>query len=68
MTDLTAARTSYSSRSTHKGLFGYLSLYRQRRALATMDDVQLKDIGLSRAEALQEAHRPLWDAPAYWLR
>ena len=68
MTDLTAARSSYSSHRARKGLFGYLSLYRQRRALATMDNRQLQDLGLTRAEALQEARRPVWDAPAHWYR
>jgi uncharacterized protein YjiS (DUF1127 family) len=32
-----------------------------RRALAQMDDRMLKDIGLSRAEALEEADRKPWD-------
>lgn len=31
------------------------ALYRQRRALAQMEDARLDDIGLSRAEALHEA-------------
>jgi uncharacterized protein YjiS (DUF1127 family) len=32
-----------------------------RRSLAQMDDRMLKDIGLTRAEALQEAERKPWD-------
>jgi uncharacterized protein YjiS (DUF1127 family) len=33
-----------------------------RRLLAQMDDRQLSDIGVSRAEAGYEAERPVWDA------
>ena len=32
-----------------------------RRHLARLDDRMLKDIGLSRADALAEAARPPWD-------
>ena len=42
--------------------------YRQRRALARLDDARLADLGLSRAEALTEARRPVWDVPGHWLR
>lgn len=62
---------------THKGLFGgparksrlitlietWLDLSRERRALAALDDRMLKDIGLNRASAAQEARRPFWDVP-----
>lgn len=43
-----------------------LSLYRERRALATLDDRLLKDIGISPAQAENEARRPIWDAPQHW--
>jgi uncharacterized protein YjiS (DUF1127 family) len=33
---------------------------RQRRALATLSDHQLRDIGLSREEVLVEIRRPPW--------
>lgn len=33
---------------------------RSRRALLEMTDDQLKDIGLSRSEAHEEAYRPAW--------
>ena len=33
---------------------------RSRRALLEMTDDQLKDIGLSRSEAHEEAYRPTW--------
>ncbi len=32
----------------------------ERRQLLTMDDHLLKDIGLSRADAWREAHKPFW--------
>lgn len=34
---------------------------RSRRALEEMSDSQLKDIGISRADAFREARRPFWD-------
>ncbi len=35
---------------------------RQRRALASLDDHLLRDIGLSRAEVVREARKPFWRA------
>ena len=35
-------------------------LARQRRALLTLNDRMLKDIGATRAEAEREAGRPFW--------
>ena len=34
----------------------------QRTALARMDERMLKDIGITRSEALEEARRPFWQA------
>ncbi len=39
---------------------------RQRRDLVALDDHLLKDIGVTRAEALQEAAKSRWDAPQSW--
>lgn len=33
---------------------------RERRALHALDDGMLKDIGLTRADAAFEAHKPFW--------
>ncbi|WP_319826104.1 DUF1127 domain-containing protein [Thalassovita sp.] len=44
-----------------------IGLRRQRARLAQLDDAALADIGLTRAEALREARRPLWDAPDNWM-
>ena len=38
----------------------WLARARQRRHLAGLDYPQLKDIGVSRADALQEATKPFW--------
>ena len=35
---------------------------RQRRALTSLDDHLLRDVGLSRAEAVREARKPFWRA------
>jgi uncharacterized protein YjiS (DUF1127 family) len=35
---------------------------RQRRALAQLSDAQLRDIGISRGAARQEASQPFWRA------
>ncbi|MGK7652477.1 DUF1127 domain-containing protein [Roseovarius sp. MMSF_3350] len=47
--------------SPRPSLLDALELYRQRRALARLDDHALDDIGLTRAEADAEARRPIWD-------
>lgn len=48
-------------------LIGQLvALRNQRKALAGMDDAQLQDLGLSYADAQDEAARPFWDVPANW--
>lgn len=52
--------------SVFRRLALFRALHRQRARLAQLDDHLLRDIGLSRAEALQEASRPAWDAPDHW--
>ena len=45
-------------------VFGRLIVWQeranQRHALATLDDRQLKDIGLSRADVVREISKPFW--------
>jgi uncharacterized protein YjiS (DUF1127 family) len=38
----------------------WLQRRRQRRALLELSDHVLKDIGISRSEALQEGRKPFW--------
>ena len=38
----------------------WADLARQRRALRTLDDRMLKDIGISRADVEAEASKPFW--------
>jgi len=58
------------TRSLFSRLFGLLdqsaALARQRRDLAALDDKMLRDIGVTRSQAMQEATRPFWDAPRHW--
>ena len=49
-------------------LIKWNGLAKQRAALRTMDDQQLLDLGLTRAQAEAEANRSVWDAPANWSR
>ncbi len=58
---MTARPTSLLSRLA-KGF----ALAHQRRTLANLDNDALRDLGISKTDALIEAKRPLWDAPAYW--
>lgn len=41
-----------------------VELSRQRRALYRLDEGALHDLGLSRADAWQEADKPFWRQPA----
>ena len=47
-------------------LAAFYALWRQRRALARLDDSALRDIGINRRDAATEAGRPFWDVPANW--
>ncbi len=39
----------------------------QRRRLRALDDHLLEDIGVTRAQALEESRQIMWNAPKYWL-
>ena len=42
------------------------AIRRNRQRLLQLDDAALKDIGITRSEALAEARRSFWDAPETW--
>ncbi|MGE8499661.1 MAG: DUF1127 domain-containing protein [Pseudomonas sp.] len=44
-------------------LMRWQQLMKERRQLASLSDGALKDIGLSRADVLQESERSFWDDP-----
>ena len=49
-------------------LVHWMSVARQRRELAELDDIRLDDLGLTRANVKAELARTFWDAPAHWRR
>jgi uncharacterized protein YjiS (DUF1127 family) len=69
----TATATAPHSRATYTRLpvlawiIRALAVRRERRALAELPPEILRDIGISRNEALREAERPIWDVPRHWL-
>lgn len=44
-------------------LYSWYRISQERRALSSMSDWMLKDIGLSRADAERESQRHFWDIP-----
>lgn len=54
------------SDSVWKRLATFLALAHQRRQLRTLDAHLLKDIGVTRQEALTESRKVTWDAPQSW--
>ncbi len=55
-----AAATQDKSLSFVEQLTVYYHRIKQRRQLLTLDDRMLKDIGISRVDALRVARRPFW--------
>lgn len=43
-----------------------LNVRHQRKTLKDLDDHMLRDIGLTREEAMIEAEKPVWDVPRHW--
>ena len=48
--------------------FAAQALHKQHQALLHMDDYLLCDIGITRAQAVEQATSPVWDAPNHWKR
>jgi uncharacterized protein YjiS (DUF1127 family) len=42
------------------------ALHRQHVALTNLDDALLRDIGITREQAVAEAGKPVWDVPNHW--
>ena len=61
-------RTQAAAKTRRFSFMDFLSLYRQRRALARLDDRALQDIGVTRAQAEKEAKTGFWDVPDHWLK
>lgn len=45
-------------------ILGWIETARERDRLLELDDRTLRDIGLTREAAAEEAMRPFWDVPA----
>jgi uncharacterized protein YjiS (DUF1127 family) len=48
--------------------FAAQALHKQHQALLRLDENLLRDVGITRAEATQQAASPVWDAPTHWKR
>ena len=57
---------SFTPRRTGISLGRVVDVWRQRRALANLDDSALEDIGVSFKDAHREANRAVWDVPNTW--
>jgi uncharacterized protein YjiS (DUF1127 family) len=68
----TLTRTLPVRRPVGLSLFARLraarALSRSRHALAHLDATRLSDIGITAAQAREEARRKPWDAPANWTK
>lgn len=66
MTHLTAQApclTAHASAGIFARLAALFGIAEQRHRLAHLDDAALNDIGITRAQALAESRRPMWDMP-----
>ena len=71
MAHMTASRAlPHAGRSNPASFFARLgtafAVWRQRRALGNLPEHLRHDVGLTEAEAHQEARRYLWDVPNHW--
>lgn len=69
---LSAKHSTFGHLKSRKTLvsrvFLFLSILRERNQLKHLDAHLLKDIGITKAQAHQEADRPVWDAPHRWMQ
>lgn len=64
----TSSALSFAPRVSGLSFASLIAVWRQRQHLARLDSHLLDDIGVTPAEAAAEVARPIWDAPAAWLR
>ena len=60
---LKSSRPTEILRALGRQFARWWQLAEQRRRLAMLDDAALKDLGLSRADVIQESERSFWDDP-----
>lgn len=53
-------------RSIWARLGNIFALRKERRHLLLLDDHMLKDIGITRSQAVEEGRKLPWDAPSHW--
>ena len=72
MIHVTSLSSSHRPAARNSGWFARLlnanALRKERRGLRHLTDAQLNDIGVTRAQAEEEASRSGWDAPNHWRR
>jgi uncharacterized protein YjiS (DUF1127 family) len=59
-------RTGSALAGLPASILAITALSRSRRGLARLDDHLLRDIGVTRAEAMAEADCATWNAPSHW--
>lgn len=65
---LSAASCEPKARTLWQKLTAMSQLARQRRQLKALDAHLLRDIGVTRSEALAECKKLTWHAPDHWVR
>lgn len=64
----THVNCNQKSQSLLSNIIQMIAVSRQRRHLLSLDDHLLKDIGVTRAQAEQEARQTVWNAPDHWRK
>ena len=76
MTQSHCSDAPFTTRASHRpwalrlldSYFAAQALRKQHQALLRLDDSLLRDIGITRAQAIEVAANPGWDAPNHWKR
>lgn len=62
------AKVDHQPRSVWALLHKWATVAHQRRGLRALDDHILKDIGVSRHEAIYEGRKSPWNVPNHWRK